>query len=130
MHNCISWLLGFWFLTNAKNITYYGIPARLVLSYVTDKMIEEQGGVEVINKQHNHRQIMLEIENIVHQLDKETSEFKRDQLALRIKTLYNEIDASERSNFNLDTLLEEIEMNKPKNYDMTQLYKLSDYNIF
>ena len=60
VHNCISWLLGHWFLKYSKNLSFYGIETRDCLSLVnnegatlTPEKLEERRKIAVLNMEIN-----------------------------------------------------------------------------
>lgn len=110
----ISWLLPYWFLTQAKNKTFYGLSNSQVLASVANAIVEEEGGIEAV--QHKQEQTMLrkEIEDLLAELQEEKNPYKSTMLTAKIKRLYDEIDIDVRNTFDIETLIESIEAEKRK----------------
>lgn len=110
----ISWLLGYWFLLEAKNKDFYGINPQSVLSGVRRQEIEEQGGDEAVYK--NRRQLLLraEIDTLIIDIKMEKNPQKIFLLTNRLKHLYKFLDVSDSEAFNIDTLLANIHIEKRK----------------
>lgn len=108
----IAFLMCGWFLTQAKNLSYYGIPPTSVLQSVTDMMIEEQGGPDAIKRRHEQQQLLNKIEELIQQIKTSTSRIQTEQLVNRVKFLSRDLDENTKNMFNIDTLLEEINRNK------------------
>ena len=110
----ISWLLPYWFLTQAKNKTFYGLANSQVLASVANAIVEEEGGIEAV--QHKQEQTMLrkEIEDLLAELQEEKNPYKSTMLTAKIKRLYDEVDIDVRNTFDIETLIESIEAEKRK----------------
>ena len=107
----ISWLLGYWFLSNAKNTQYYGLEPRRLLSAVNHNIIMEQGGYEAIEEQNRQVAIKEEIDNLIAELKTEQSEVKSIILINKIKHKYLQLKDADTS-FNIEGLLKNIETMK------------------
>lgn len=104
----ISLLLPYWMLTQGKNLQYYGIDTKKILSKIYLDQIEEQGGVEVIQMKEEQAKIREEIDQLLEQLKVETSPYKSTMLLSKIKHLYSYLDQDNTLEFNLDNLLKSI----------------------
>lgn len=89
----IAWLLPYWFLTNAKNLTHYGIDPRTVLSHNrrTDNKQDAQSKYDEYVQEHT-RQI---VDDIVRELAEENDPrivAKLEQRLLHYETSLSETD--------------------------------------
>ena len=110
----ISWLMGYWFLSEAKNKSFYGLSNNLVLSSVLNAMIDEEGGKELVLAKKKQTRLRLQIEDMLNVLANETNPMKSKLLTNKIKHLYKDIDTELTQKLNIESLLEEIEIKKRK----------------
>ena len=114
VHNCIAWMLGWWVLSSSNNLSYYGLNTKMVLSGVTNEIMEEQGGLENIIDQENQQYLMNEIYTLLDKIRAERNPLITTSLVNRVKHLSKDIDDKYKVNFNLDAILEEIKLKKRK----------------
>lgn len=111
----IAFLLAFWFLTNGKNLEFYGINTRNVLKTINNTIIEEQGGKEAVLEKQRQNNIKEQIENLIEEIKKEKAPHKVHTLTLKIKHLYEDMGESNDPNFNIQNLLEDIKIYRNNN---------------
>lgn len=110
----VSWLLSYWFLTKANNLSFYGLSSRTVLSTVINAMVKEQGGYEAIQEKNRQAKIKLEIENLLDLLKLEQNPLKSMVIVNRIRMMYKDITEDDNHAFNIESLLESINLEKKK----------------
>lgn len=110
----ISLLLAYYFLTNAKNINYYGLSSRKVLMFLRTNEDGTKSTPETIVKKTEQSEIRNKIEDLINKLKESNNIYVSKQITQEIRRLYNLIDDEAKINFNIETLLEEIELNKKK----------------
>ena len=111
----VSWLLSYWFLTKANNLSFYGLSSRTVLSTVINAMVKEQGGYEAIQEKNRQAKIKGDIENLLDLLKLEHNHLKSMVIVNRIRLLYRDIIENDDSQtFNIESLLESINLEKKK----------------
>ncbi len=110
----IAWLLGYWFLLEAKYKQFYGLHNSVVLSNVIMTMIDEQGGQEAVDNKNRQLKIKAELDFMLDQLRNERNPMKVFVLQNRIKHRYKDIDTSIIQSFNIDSLLENIMLEKKR----------------
>lgn len=110
----ISWLLSYWFLTNAKNISFYGLSSRTVLSSVVNAMVDEQGGKEAILNRNKQAKLKQYLDDLLNSLKLESNPIKATMITNKIKHLYKDIEVSKDQTFNIESLLESIQLEKRK----------------
>ena len=104
--SCISWLLGYWFMTKAKNLDYYGIDSRQILSK---------------NKARNNRETVLdeyeakeqewfreEVTYLSEELKKERDSFVARKLEIRLRQIASMIKTGENEIFSVDDLIKNL----------------------
>lgn len=110
VHNCVGWLLAFWFLSYAENKKYYGINPQLVMINVNNFMIDEQGGIEEIERKNKHEETLKEITNLVEDFSTSKDEVNRYVLLNKIRKLYEELNDYKVNvnTLNIDQLIDNI----------------------
>jgi len=111
----IAWLLCYWMLAKAENLDFYGIPAHKVLTTVAVSVVEEQGGTAAIEIREYQLELKAEIDELVDKIKSERSPVRSRILTSRLKYLYKDIDTNIIQSFNIDSLIESIELEKSKN---------------
>ncbi|AXH70782.1 terminase large subunit [Vibrio phage BONAISHI] len=103
----ISWLLGHWFATNARNLHFYGIPAGY-----TQSLVRENGSVQdedELEKLRVHKELLAKIDLLKEQLLVEKNEIVRQSIELKVHSLVDKIpDESARGRI-LDDVFKELE---------------------
>lgn len=110
----IAWLLSYWFLTEAKNKTYYGISNHIVLATVLNAMIDEEGGRELLEKKNRQLKIKTMIDNLVNEIKATNDPYKIIMLTNKIKHLYKDIEIISGETLNIESLIENIMLEKRK----------------
>lgn len=95
----VAWLLTYWFLTNSKNISTYGIPPRQVLSGIKNK--DNEG------KETSYEQILLleELDNLSEELNITTCPIKRNKIVTKINFLSKYLTEDNTTKFNIDSVV-------------------------
>lgn len=125
----ISWLLGYWFLTQAKNLNHYGINPRNVLVTVSNAMMEEQGGVESIMEKEKQDFIIASIDNLVDQISEEQNPIRVEILTNKIRRLSKDLTDDNRNKFNIESLLTDINR-KTSGLTLSQGRKIPRFSSF
>lgn len=110
----IAWLLAYWFLSKGENLDFYGIPRHKILTSVTESVIKEQGGHEAIEAREYQMELKAEIDDLVDRIKAERSPIRAKMLVAKLKYLYRDVDANIIQSFNIDTLLDSLELDKNK----------------
>lgn len=124
----IAWLLAYWFLSKTDNKSFYGLKANKVLGTVINAMVNEQGGEEGIAAKEYQVALKAEIDELLERVSSEKSKIKSTVLTNRIKYLYRNIDTKIIPSFNLESLLENIELSKQNTSSNNEYWKHSRYN--
>lgn len=111
----ISFCMSYWFLTQAKALDKYGLSPRVILTTVSDAMIEEEGGLEAIQKRQEQAELLKTIDKLAEQLKRETERHKAELIMNRIKILYRELDNDTSKKFNLESLIDDMNRNNAYN---------------
>lgn len=110
----IAWVLSYWFLTVAKNKHIYGIANNIILSSViTDGTVSVKDQEKVA---HHREQLAMrnEINDLLEKLKKEVDITKSTILTNKIRYIYSNIDNSLKNNYNIETMIDAINMEKKK----------------
>lgn len=107
---CIAWMLSYWWLINSKNPKYYGIDPRIILTDVINTAsVKNAEGKEVsMAKRQQQENLKHKINALLEYLRKETNDMKAILINNKIKHLSSFVDATLLQNFNIKSMLEEI----------------------
>ena len=103
----IAYLLGYWFLSEAKNKSHYGINTRDVLSIVTTVDVYLSGGKDVLEKQAKNNELKRNVRVLEDQLERCHSEYEKMIIGNKIKYYRDQIEDDIDNNLNQDTFIEE-----------------------
>ncbi len=103
----IAYLLGYWFLSEAKNKSHYGINTRDVLSIVTTVDVYLSGGQDVLEKQAKNNELKRNVRVLEDQLERCHSEYEKMLISNKIKYYRDQIEDDMDNNLNQDTFIEE-----------------------
>lgn len=104
----VGWLIAYWFLLEAKNKQYYGIPPTSVLSSIVHEIIEEEGGIEVYKKRQEQIAIKNLIDEKLLELKTITNPYLLESAKARIMILYKQIDTTIIPSFNIQSMIDNI----------------------
>ena len=110
----IGWLLGYWLLSKAENLEYYGLPIHKVLTNVTESKIMEAGGQEAIDSKEYQMELKREIDDLIDRIKNTNSKTKQRMLVTKLKYLYRDIDTNIIQSFNIDSLIDSLNLDKAK----------------
>jgi len=106
----ISWLLGYWFMTNANNKRYYGIKEEIVLSDIVDNTVTDDLSPEQKKHIKQQEQMRKQIERLFEDLRRETNEYIALRKLNKIRMLEKKLDKNIVRNFNIDAMLKDIKI--------------------
>lgn len=111
----VAWLLGYWFLSEANNKSFYGINNQMVLAGVVQSIVNESGGVEAYAAKQKQLRLKAELTNTIDVLKAEKNPIISNMLKIRIKNIYSRIDTTNEPMLNIDAMIENLAMEKKKN---------------
>lgn len=103
--NCIAWLLGYWLLSNGKNLAFYGINPKEILSNKAKVLSTDPKERYRLNEQ---RQIRESITTLADALKKERDEFITQKLETQLRVLANKLVLEDTEYFSIDNLMNSI----------------------
>ena len=118
----IAWLLCYWFLTKARHKEMYGIRSNMALSVVINNELNRDGNREKVAKQNYQLELKTMIDELVERVKVENNPIKTDMLKSQILHLYKDIDIESLPTYNIEDILENIEMDKKKNRTFARTY--------
>lgn len=108
---CVSWLLSYWFLTQSKNLSHYGIESKFILcdNTIVKKTID--------NNKPTYQQLKLnntiqEINKLIEELEIEKDQFKIELKIHKLEVLNNSLPEDNRAILAIDSVITEIKNNK------------------
>lgn len=102
----ISWLLSYWFLTNAKNLSYYGIDYRELMS--ANAVTEMENTVENVFKTREQAYLRSEVDRVVNALSQEKDQFIAARLEHKLKFLESQLCDEDKKILSADELIQDI----------------------
>lgn len=102
----ISWLLGYWFLTQGKNLQYYGINSSRILSAINRKSAESDPLAAY--EYEEQERIREEIDILTDKLLATRDEFLQLRYEHRIRVLSERLKLTDGEDFSVDAFLEEL----------------------
>lgn len=102
----VSWLLGWWLLTNGRNLHYYGIDPRSILSQ--NKTVLQEREVKSSYEQYQEEQAKYAIEEIRQLLDGEKDPYIIQRYESELERRLNQLSAENRRIIAADDLLQEL----------------------
>lgn len=104
--NCISWLLGFWMITQSKNLEFYGISSKDVLSATSVKKEVQTPSQQYF--QEEQRVLRMEIERLIEEIKKERDDFIVQKLEMKLVQLSQRLVLQSNEKFSVDALMQEL----------------------
>lgn len=102
----IAWLLGFWFMTYAKNLTHYGINPKEILS--ENVVLKQTVTSESKYINYKTQKSKLEIDQLIEELKQEKNQYVAMRLEMRLKLLVNSLPNEVKANYAIDSLIEQL----------------------
>jgi len=118
----IAWLLGYWFLTNVKNGSFYGLSINEILS---DVVLNDTGIAEDLDQKYYMEQqkaIKLEIDNLIRKLKDTNNLVELIYTTNRVKYLNSKLDIEISNSLNIESMLSEIKTIKEKELRANRTY--------
>lgn len=103
-------------LLQGRNLHYYGLNTKLILSAIANETIEEEGGIENVIEKENQSALMNQIYQLLDQIKAESNPILTNVLVNKVKHISAAVEDKHKVNFNLDAILEEIKLKKRKYY--------------
>lgn len=110
---CIAWLLGFWFLTRGKNLSFYGIKSDIVLSK-NDYYVIDNNPVSVYDREQLEY-VKEQINYLTEDLKKCKDEYIALAIEREIKGLYSELKDDKQTIRTVDELINSIKKQRAIN---------------
>lgn len=121
----IGWLLNFWLLSQAKNLSFYGIDTKQILSSLNVVKIKTAREYYDFIEQQN---IRSEMDEIYSQLQREDNEYIIQNLEQRLRHLNNQLVLEDGEKFSIDELINALRDEKKRNRQ--QLVENNSYNSY
>jgi hypothetical protein len=116
----IAWLLSYWLISLGKNLTYYGIKTRDVLS--ENRASKEANTPSTLYYNREQAYLRQEIENTVKELANEFDEYVSMKLEHKLKNLASKLNETDRATLSLDELITNIRDQRRGNKSRSRLY--------
>lgn len=124
----IGWLLNHWFMTKAKNLSFYGINTKDILRELNVIKIESNKDMYDYMEQQKIRQ---EIEFIYNQMKNESDSLIGERLEKEMRALNRRLILQEGEFFSVDDLIRSIREDRYKNKQTSpnrEIYPVTQYH--
>lgn len=108
----VAWLLTYWFLTNAKNLSHYGIDSREVLSVNPSKSEDETP--EKLYERYVHEKLRQDVDALVMELAAEKDNFIAQRLEQKLRHYEAMLPDGDREVLAIDDLINKLRANRQK----------------
>ncbi len=110
VHNCVAWLLTYWFMVNGRNLQHYGIPSGYVLS--ENKTINSSASQEELYQLELAKRARNYLEYLMTKLDNERDSHVIERIAIEIENVKKTMGHNNEIALTVDTMLGNIRKNK------------------
>jgi hypothetical protein len=124
VHNCISWLLSYWLMTQGKNLQYYGINTRNILINNEVSIATNNSGDEF--EAMRQKSIQYEIQQLVETIQNEKNEYLIFKYETRLKKLASELNNDEAIH-SVDALIESLRESKKMTRKFSNNFRYNSY---
>ena len=124
--NVIAWLLSYWIISQGKNLSFYGINARDILSNVTKH--EPETPLENYN-QAEQKYLRYLIEETVQRIKEEKDNFITQKLEAKLRMLAAKLIIEENEHFSIDSLLHDLQEQKRISRSTNNMFNRQNYSM-
>ena len=110
----VAWLLTYWFLTNAKNLSHYGIDPREVLS-VNDQ-VDKEDTPESRYERMMHERLRENIDNLVRELSEERDPLLAGRLESKLRFMEQMLPDKDRDILSVDDLIQKLRAQRKRRF--------------
>lgn len=110
----VAWLLTYWFLTHAKNLSHYGIDARDVLC--ENGQVSEDNTKEKLYENHVQSKLRATVDNLVRELESERDPFIAQRLEAKLKFMEQMMTEKDRAVLSIDDLIQKLRDKRRKRH--------------
>ena len=123
----ISWLLGIWFLTKARNIQFYGLDISKVLYKSRQQsMINNMGDYDY----HYQKTLKQQLDDILEKIKNEPDEYISQKLEQEALFLGSRINYGQVETISVEELIKKTRENKKSNRMMNKFHQQNYYNQY
>ncbi len=110
----VAWLLTYWFLTNAKNLSHYGIDPREVLSH--NKTIDEDLTDDNLYNKYVQDRLKAEVNDLIRELEEEKDPYIALRLEHKLRHSESMLSDDDRNILAVDDLIMKLRQKRKKNF--------------
>jgi hypothetical protein len=124
--NVIAWLLSYWIISQGKNLGFYGINPRDILSNVIKH--EPETPLENYN-QAEQKYLRYLIEETVERIKEERDDFITQKLEAKLRMLAAKLIIEENEHFSVDSLLHDLQEQKRISRSTNNMFNRQNYTM-
>jgi hypothetical protein len=106
VHNCVSWLLGWWFMTNGKNLSYYGIDSRFILSDNV-AVVQEKKSISMYDR-YRQEEARRKVEYLQRMIEEEKDTYLLRRYEAELERSISTMTEEDRKIIAADDLLQQL----------------------
>lgn len=106
VHNCVSWLLGWWFMTNGKNLSYYGIDSRFILSDNV-AVVQEKKSISMYDR-YRQEEARRKVEYLQRMIEEEKDTYLLRRYEAELERAISTMTEEDRKIVAADDLLQQL----------------------
>lgn len=108
----IAWLMAHWFLTQGRNLNFYGIDARTVFTEAVQR--EEEMGVKDRIQLHHQRRYLHDFNRLMEELKRCQDPGIIGKLETQLRHLSQRFDIQEHTGVGIDAMIEQVKDEKSR----------------
>ncbi|HXQ35147.1 MAG TPA: Hint domain-containing protein [Anaerolineales bacterium] len=122
VHNCVSWLLSYWFMALGRNLQYYGVPSGYVLSH--NQIVHSSSNKEELYQADLTRRAKAHIEKLMTAIQSERDTNVVERLLLEVENVKNILGHQHEISLSVDDMINQIKKNKMiKSYAKQSIFR-------
>jgi hypothetical protein len=98
----VGWLLAHWFLTQGRNLKFYGIASERIMCRLVVKQLTN---AREVAQQYQQQELRAKIKNVSEQMLKERDDFISERLEQELRALMTQLVFDDNEVFSVDDLL-------------------------
>lgn len=113
VHNCIAWLLSYWFLTQSLNLEVYGINSSEILSECNT--LKEENTPDKLYERYEQSRIRNTIDQLVDEIVRERDPIAQSKLERKLIFTASMLKLESDERFSIDEIIKNIKEHKRLN---------------
>jgi hypothetical protein len=104
---CIAWLLGYWWITQGKNLSFYGFDTTSILLEHRKAINSSKG-----SNWNEQQSMQATVSTLLKQLENEPNEYLQQKLESQIRAIASRLDHSAQAALTVEDLIAQVKQTK------------------